>query len=237
MNSPETQKEVKRIRKIVGDRKLILSIDRLDYTKGILQRLEAFDCFMENNPEYMEKITLILLAVPSRTKVENYRLLKIQVDELVGKINGKYGIIGWVPIWYLYRSLSFHDLVALYNVADVALVTPIIDGMNLIAKEFIATKVDTMGVLVLSEMAGAANELGEAIIVNANNQKEIVEAVKKALLMPEAEQKERNILMQKRLERYNVVRWASDFVDSLSHIKKVQHELGARKLPLILEKI
>jgi len=120
----------------LGNRKLILSVDRLDYTKGIPQRIEAFDLFLEENPEYKEKVTLVMVAVPSRTGVEAYMLLKKEVDELVGRINGKHGTIGWLPVWYLYRSLSFNLLAALYCVADVALVTPLRDGMNLIAKEF-----------------------------------------------------------------------------------------------------
>lgn len=229
-HAPEVQREKKRIGEIVGERKIILSIDRLDYTKGISKRLETFDLFMEQNPEYKEKVTLILLAVPSRTGVEHYMLLKKHVDELVGRVNGKHGTIGWMPVWYLYRFLPFHNLVALYDVADVALITPLRDGMNLIAKEFIATKTEGRGVLILSEMTGAAKELGEAIIVNPNNEEEVAEALKEALIMADEEQIERNRIMQKRLQRYNVVRWASDFMDELSHIKKLQHELSARRL-------
>ncbi|KPL00530.1 MAG: trehalose-6-phosphate synthase [candidate division Zixibacteria bacterium SM23_73_3] len=230
VDDPEVQKGIQRIRKKMGDRRIILSIDRLDYTKGIVQRLEAFDLFLENNPQYKEKVTFILVAVPSRTGVEHYAQLKNRVDELVGKINGKHGTIGWVPIWYLYRFQPFHSLVALYNVADAALVTPMRDGMNLIAKEFVATKADGKGVLILSEMAGASKELGEAIIVNPNNLEEVAQALKEALTMPREEQIERNRIMQKRLQRYNVVRWGTDFVDALSNIKKIQMELSVRKL-------
>jgi len=221
----------KKIRKKVGNRKVILSVDRLDYTKGIPQRLEAFDYFLEKNPEYKEKITLILLAVPSRTKVVQYKVLKQLVDELIGRINGKHGTIDWMPVWYLYRTLPFHSLIALYSAADIALVTPLRDGMNLIAKEFIATKTDgNQGVLILSEMAGAAKELGEAIIVNPNNYDEITEAIKTALAMSNEEQVEHNEVIQDRLKRYNVERWAKDFMDSLADIKKHQQQLRARKL-------
>jgi trehalose 6-phosphate synthase/phosphatase len=157
------------------------SFTKRNNTKGISKRLEAFDLFLEKNPEYTERVTLILVAVPSRTGLEHYMLLKKQVDELVGRVNGKHGTIGWMPVWYLYRLLPFHNLVALYNVADVALTTPLRDGMNLIAKEFIATKTDGKGVLILSEMAGAAEELGEAVIVNPNNEEEIAEALKEAV--------------------------------------------------------
>ncbi len=227
---PEVKNKVNRIRRKAGSHKIIVSIDRLDYTKGVLQRLEAFNSFLEKYPEYKEKVTFIHASAPSRTKVEHYQLLKKQVDEIVGKINGKYGTIGWVPVWYLYRSLPFNDITALYNVADVALVTPLKDGMNLIAKEFIATKADGKGVLILSEMTGAAKELGEAIIVNPNNKEEIIESLKKALEMSDEEQIESNMIMQKRLQRYNVKRWARDFIDGLSHIKVIQQQLRARRI-------
>lgn len=230
VHKPEVQKEINKIRKKVGDRKIILSVDRLDYTKGILQRLEAFDLFLEKNPEYKEEVTLILVAVPSRTGVDHYVQLKRQVDELISKINGKYSKIGWIPIWYLYRFLSFNNLVPLYNVANVCLTTPLRDGMNLIAKEFIATKTDSKGVLILSEMAGASEELGEAIIVNPNNIEEIAEALKTALSMSEKEQVRRNEIMQTRLKRYTAERWANDFMDSLYYIKKIQQDMIAKRL-------
>jgi len=224
------QDEIKQIRDEVGERKIIFSIDRLDYTKGILKRLESFDLFLDNNPEYEEKVTLILVAVPSRTGVEQYELLKKQLDELVGRINGQHGKIGWVPVWYLYQFLPFRTLVALYNIADIALITPLRDGMNLIAKEFIATKLDGKGVLILSEMAGAAREMGEALIINPNDKVEVANALKEALTMPEEVQIENNKLMQERLRRYNVVRWAEDFMDGLSSIKEIQQELYGTKL-------
>jgi len=227
---PEVKKRLTTIRKKVGNRKVIISIDRLDYTKGIIQRLEAFDLFLSQNPEYKEKVTLILVAVPSRTGIEDYMDLRKQLEGLVGRINGEHGVLGWVPVWYLYRFLPFERLVALYNIADVALVTPLRDGMNLIAKEFIATKADGKGVLILSEMAGAASELGEAIIVNANNKEAIIGAIKAALEMSIEEQNERNRLMQKRISRYTVTRWVHDFVESLSNVKKTRRELSVRKL-------
>lgn len=221
-NNPIIKKEINRLRIKLGNRRTILSIDRLDYTKGIPQRLLAFDAFLDMNPQYREKITLVLVAVPSRTKVEHYRLLKKELDELIGQINGKYGTIGWVPIWYLYRSLPFHKLAALYNVSDVCLVTPLRDGMNLIAKEFIATKIKGKGVLILSEMAGAAHELCEAIIVNPNDRESITNALKEALIISDEEQRRSNKIMQERLQRYNVVRWAKDFMEGLSNIKTLQ---------------
>jgi trehalose 6-phosphate synthase/phosphatase len=227
---PQAQAERKRFRKKLGDCRVILSVDRLDYTKGIPQRLEAFSMFLDRNPKFKRKVILVLLVVPSRIRVEHYIQLKKQLDGLVGEINGKYGTIGWMPVWYLYRSLPFHPLAALYSLADVALVTPLRDGMNLVAKEYTATKADGKGVLILSETAGAAQELGEAIIINANNQEEIAEALVKALEMPEQERIERNRTMQKRLRRYDVVQWANEFMDKLLSTKKLQQEMEAKAL-------
>jgi len=228
--NPKAQAERKRFHKKLGDCRVILSVDRLDYTKGIPQRLEAFSMFLDRNPKFKRKVILVLLVVPSRTKVERYIKLKEQLDGLVGEINGKHGTIGWMPIWYLYRSLPFHSLAALYSLADVALVTPLRDGMNLVAKEYTATKTDGKGVLILSETAGAAQELGEAIIINANNQEEIARALAKALEMPEQEQIERNRIMQKRLRRYNVKQWANEFIDKLLSTKKLQQEMTEKGL-------
>jgi trehalose 6-phosphate synthase/phosphatase len=229
-HSPQVRREATRVRKTIGGTKLILSIDRLDYSKGILQRLEAYDAFLQRNPEFKGKVTLLLVAVPSRTQVEHYRLLKQHVDELIGKINGEHGSIDWAPISYLYRFVRFPVLNALFSVADVALITPLRDGMNLIAKEYLASKADAKGVLILSEMAGASKELGEALIVNPNDKEELVAALKEALSMPEEEQIARNRIMQKRLQRYNVKRWAEDFVERLLSVKEHQTALGARML-------
>ncbi len=234
-NDPEVRKEIGKIRKKIQDRRIILSIDRLDYTKGIPQRLEAFDIFLDKNPEYKGKVSLILVAVPSRTKVEHYTALKRQVDELVGRVNGKHSMIGYTPVWYLYQFQTFPKLTALYNIADIGLITPIKDGMNLIAKEFIAAKSNGKGTLILSEMAGAASELGEALNVNPNSVEEMAEAIKEALLMSEEEQMERNKIMQRRLQQYNVIRWAVDFMDRLTQMKKLKEELGARSLTPVLK--
>ena len=224
-SEPSVKKEITKHLKKIGERKIVISIDRLDYTKGILQRLEAFHLFLDKYPEYHEKVTLILVAVPSRSKVETYRQLKHQVDEFVGRINGEHGTIGWIPVWYLYRSFPFTGLSALYSIADVALVTPFRDGMNLIAKEFIANKEDGSGVLILSEMAGAAHELGEAIIINPNNAEEIADAIHDAMILPEEEQIKRNREMQKKLKRYDVSRWAEDFMDKLIQAKELQGKM------------
>jgi len=230
VQEPRTKAEITKFRKRLGGRKVILSIDRLDYTKGIPQRLKAFDAFLDRNPEYKERLIFIMIVSPSRTEVGDYALLKRQIDELVGAINGKHGTIGWVPIWYLPHSLPFHSLIALYNIADIALVTPIRDGMNLVAKEYLATKRDGRGVLILSETAGAATELGEAIIINVNNEEEVVQALEKALAMPEGEQRRRNRMMQRRLQRYTARRWAEEFIDRLLYTRKLQQEIKAKEL-------
>ncbi|MFW5752348.1 MAG: bifunctional alpha,alpha-trehalose-phosphate synthase (UDP-forming)/trehalose-phosphatase, partial [bacterium] len=210
------QQAMKRFRNQDKEKRVILSIDRLDYSKGIPNRLEAYEHFLEKNPKYREKVILIIVAVPSRTNVEHYQLLKKNVDELVGRINGRFGTINWVPIWYHYRGFQFERLTELYNQADIGLLTPIRDGMNLIAKEYIACKTDNEGVLILSEMAGASKELGEALIVNPNDNKEIANAILEAIKMPRKEQIRRNQVMQKRLERYNVESWAQDFMHNLN---------------------
>ena len=227
---PEVDKEVEKLDVSFRDRKVVLSVDRLDYTKGILRRLEAFGLFLERNPKYKEKLTFVLVVVPSRTMVARYALLKRQIDEMVGAINGKHCTIGWTPIWYMYRSVPFHELVALYRRADVALITPVRDGMNLVAKEYLASRTDGRGVLILSETAGAAKELGEALTINVNNDDEIVTALEDALVMSDAEQGERLRIMQRRLRRYNVKRWAEDFIEALLATSKLQEEMGVRTL-------
>ncbi len=222
--------EVKSRCKTQDDCRIIISIDRLDYTKGIPQRLKAFDHFLDMYPEYKSRVTLIMLAVPTRTTVVDYRNLKQYVDELVGRINGKHGTIDWMPIWYLYRSLPFEKVVSLYNIADVALVTPLRDGMNLVAKEYIAARKDGLGVLILSEMAGAVREMGEAIIVNPNSMQDVAEAIYEALIMPESEQVERNAVMKKRLSRYDITTWQRDFISSLDKLKVQQDNVETKKL-------
>ncbi len=224
------QKEFNNFKKRAHGYKVILSVDRLDYTKGIPQRLEAYDEFLRLHPEFREQVILILVAVPSRTKVEHYELLKTHIDELIGMINGKYGTIGWSPIWYLYRALPFPALNALYNLADVCLVTPIQDGMNLIAKEYIASKEDGTGVLILSEMAGAAKELVESIIVNPHDLEEVTEALVKALKMSDDEKIQQNRAMQSRLRRYTVNRWGHEFIERLEEVKKHQQDLLSNEL-------
>lgn len=225
------KEKVKRIKsRMGGEYRTILSIDRLDYSKGIPQRLEAYDHFLENNPQYREKVLFFLVVVPSRTQVEHYKRLKHEIDNLVGKINGKYGTLAWDPIRYLYRSFVFEDLVSLYDLADVLFITPLRDGMNLIAKEYIASKSDERGVLILGEMAGTAKELGEALIINPNDVESTSRALRTALEMPEDEQAARIRKMKGRLKRYDLERWIKDFLDRLDQIKRIQHNMISKEL-------
>jgi trehalose 6-phosphate synthase/phosphatase len=212
------------------DLKVVLSVDRLDYTKGILNRLQGYELFLEQNPQWQKKVVLALVVVPSRVGVEQYQEIKRQIDELVGRINGKFGGVGWTPVLYQYRYLPFEPLVSLYASSHVALVTPLRDGMNLVAKEYLASRTDKTGVLIISEMTGAAKELTEAVIINPNNVHEIAAALRTALEMPEAEQIRRNESMQDRLIRYDVVRWADDFLSQLPAVKAEQVRLRARRL-------
>lgn len=226
----DVQLEIDRHLSRDGNTSLILSIDRLDYTKGIPSRLLAFEYFLEKYPEFKGKVRLVMLAVPSRSDVPQYQLLKNEVDQLVGRINGKYSNIGWTPIWYFYRSLPFDNLIDLYSSCDVALLTPLRDGMNLVAKEYIACREDQTGVLILSEMTGASQEMSEALLINPNNYEEVADTIKQALEMPESEQVSRNKALQKRLKRYNVERWASDFMEALNEANQNKEEQKIRKL-------
>lgn len=217
-------------RALAPDAKFILSIDRLDYTKGIAKRLEALEYFLEKYPEYNEKVRLIMLAVPSRENVPQYQQLKKEVDELVGKINGKFSTATWVPVWYFYRSLPFEELIELYTSCEIAFLTPIRDGMNLVAKEYIASRTDQTGVLILSEMAGVAQEMNDALLINPNDYNQMAEALKTALEMPLEEQISRNQILQKRIKRYNVEKWASAFMEALNSTTQLKEEKLTRFL-------
>lgn len=227
-SGPEVEEEYQKLKSSFQDYRVILSIDRLDYSKGIINRLQGYEAFLDKYPEWREKVILLLIVVPSRIGVDQYQQMKRQIDELVGEINGRFGNIGWTPILYQYKYFSFNQLVALYKASDLALITPLRDGMNLIAKEYIATRTDQTGVLILSEMAGVVKELGEAIIINPNHIEDIVTALVEALSMSHEEQIRRNCFMQKRLSRYDVVRWAEDFINELVTVKKEQLDYAAR---------
>jgi trehalose 6-phosphate synthase/phosphatase len=236
--SPEALEREVHYRISLGDQKLILAIDRLDYSKGIPQRLKAFELFFERYPQYRDKISLIMVVVPSRDQVGKYKELKEEVDRLVGRINGRFGKINWTPIHFFYRSFPLEELSAFYRMADVALVTPMRDGMNLVCKEFIASKINKKGVLILSEMCGASKELSDAILINPNDIDQIVEAIHRALTMPEEEQILHITNMQNSLRRYNITHWVDLFMTSLKNIKEAQGGMQTRKMDeLSLEKM
>ena len=226
----DIQCERQEVKSTLADVKVVLSVDRLDYSKGIARRLEGFELFLESNPEYLGKVVLLMIVVPSRIGVRQYDRMKRQIEELVGKINGRFGQLGWTPVVYQYRYVPLPSLMALYTVSDICLVTPLRDGMNLVAKEYIATRSDGTGVLVLSEMAGSVKELPEAIIINPNDRGEIAQALKDALETPLEEQTRRNRIMQNRLRRYNVKRWAGDFLGALVGAREMQNRIEAKLL-------
>lgn len=221
----ETKKELDRLKdKIDKGTRIILSVDRLDYSKGLPERLKAFDRLLQKNPEYKEKVTLILIVAPSRTQVQTYADLKNEVEILVSMINGKHGSIGWVPVWFFFQPFNFYELSALYSKASALLVTPLRDGMNLVAKEYVAGNKDMKGAVVLSETAGAARELSEAIVVNPNNIDQIADGLNSALRLTDEEKTAKNKLMRRRLERYNVEHWAKDFMEKLKEVRVYQDE-------------
>jgi len=219
------QKIAKEQIKTFGNHKLALCVDRLDYSKGIIHRLKGFSLFLEHYPQYKGEISLVMVVVPSRDNVDRYADLKMKIDEMIGAINGTYSSLDWQPVYYFYRPFPFDELMALYHNAHFALVTPLRDGMNLVAKEYVAAKRDNPGVLILSEMAGAASEMFEAIIINPNDIEQIEGALLEAMLMPLTEQSSRLSKMQKRIQRQSVNKWAQDFVIELDTINSKNSEL------------
>jgi trehalose 6-phosphate synthase/phosphatase len=212
----------------MNNRKIIFSVDRLDYTKGVHNRLKAFDYFLQQNPGYHNKIVFILVIVPSRDTIPKYMERKRLIDELISNINSKTGNINWIPVIYQYNHLEFEEIMALYSACDLALITPLRDGMNLVAKEFIASRQDKKGVLVLSEMAGAARELTDALVINPNDVVEMAQKIKEGLEMPVVEQATRLETMQKRIATYDIHAWAEDFVHEMEQIKRRQQSFQIR---------
>ena len=220
-SDPEVIKQREQIQNNFRDKKIIFSVDRLDYTKGVTHRLAGFERFLDQHSEWRGKVVFILVIVPSRQIISKYNERKKLIEERVGRINGKYSTLEWQPIIYRYSNLSFPDLCALYQSADVGLITPIRDGMNLVAKEYVASQHDK-GVLILSELAGAANEMGEAIQVNPMDKEELAQSIHTALTLPAEEQKQKMHTLQKRLRDYSVFHWVNDFLKQLDEIKEYQ---------------
>lgn len=221
-NNAKVNKEKDSIRKNFGDKKIIFSVDRLDYTKGITHRLSGFERFLQLHPEWKEKVVFILVVIPSRQIISKYGERRKMIEEQVGSLNGKYSSLSWQPIIYRYNHLSFVELCALYQASDMGMITPLRDGMNLVAKEYIASR-EEQGVLILSELAGAANELGEALLVNPMDKNEVAQAILSGLIMPVEEQRTKIQILQKRLKEYTVIHWVNDFLKQLDEIKDYQN--------------
>ncbi len=228
--SKESDLRVAELREKCVGQKVIFSVDRLDYTKGLINRLRGYELFLKNNPPWHGKVVFIISVAPSRIGVDSYQAMKLELEQTVGRIVGDFGNVQWTPLIYQFRNLTFDEIVPLYRLCDVALITPLRDGMNLVAKEFIASRPDQTGVLILSEMAGAAKEMGEALIINPFHREDFARALEQALTMPVEEQVRRNKLLQERLRRYNVVRWADDFVQALLSTQKTEAARRARAL-------
>jgi trehalose 6-phosphate synthase/phosphatase len=219
------------------NQKIIFSVDRLDYTKGLEYRLDGYEQFLTNYPEWQEKVVFIFNVVPSRDAIQTYSDRKGKIEEKVSTINGKFSTLHWQPLIYRYNHLTFEELCALYQVADVALITPLRDGMNLVAKEYVASCIDK-GVLVLSELTGAANELSEALLVNPTDIDEVAGAIDAALEMPLIEQRSRLSYMQRRLANYDILKWVADFLQTLIETKKEQEIVKVNLLKEdVIEKI
>lgn len=227
---PAIVKEKEKIKEHLLSAKLIFSVDRLDYSKGLLYRLKGYETFLERYPQFHSKVVFNMVVVPSRDSIERYKEMKKEIEFTVGRINGKYSSLSWRPIIYQYKSLHLNELIALYDLSDVGLITPLRDGMNLVAKEYIASQVEHLGVLILSEMTGAAAELNEAIVINPFDNNEMAEAICHALEMPSEEKKSRLLRMQNRIESYNVFTWAFDFFNQLREVKLYQNMMSVRFL-------
>lgn len=228
----EVLANVNSLKETFHDSKMILSIDRLDYSKGILQRLQAFDMLLQRNPEYLENVVLYMIVVPSRDTVAQYKDLRDEIDKLVGNINARYRTLNWTPVNYYYRSFPVEMLSALYNMAEVCLISPMRDGMNLVCKEYVASRTNNTGVLILSEMAGAAKELIDALIVNPNNVGEVYRAMIEALNMPLNEQERRMQAMRDVVSKFNIKHWVKIYMEKLGEVKQMQDSMQAKHIGL-----
>ena len=212
--SPEVAEKARELHRLLPRRKLVLGIDRLDYTKGITLRLRAFQHLLERHPEMRGRVSLIQVVVPSREDIPQYHRMKSEIEQLVGRINGAFARPGgWVPVWYEYRSLTRQELLAYYRAADIALITPLKDGMNLVAKEYCACSIEEDCVLILSEFAGAAEQLaGGALLVNPYDVEGVAEMIRTAHAMPEDERVARMRTMRRSIRRHDVFWWVDSFL-------------------------
>lgn len=227
-SSPEVTRMAAQLRAQLPNRQLLLGVDRLDYTKGVPHRLEAFRDALTRYPELRERVTLVQVLVPSREDVPSYHELKARIEGLVGEINGQFTRPGgWVPIHYVFRPLALIDLMAYYRAAEIALVTPLKDGMNLIAKEYCACSIEEDCVLVLSEFAGAAAQLQNgALLVNPYDVEGTADAIRQAFVMPLAERKARMRSLRRSIRKQEIFWWADSFLRAA-----IAKDLSAFPLP------
>ncbi len=210
---PEVEERVAMIRSRYADRQIVLGLDRLDYTKGIPERLRAFANLLERFPEVRGRIHLFQVVVPSREEIPKYEELRVEIERLVGNINGRYAEVGWVPVHYFYRSLPSVELLAIYRASSIALITPLKDGMNLVAKEFCACSPDEDSVLILSQFAGAAAQLGRAaLVVNPYDVEQTADAIYNAFRMTQSERRYRMRKLRRNIRTQNVFWWVDSFM-------------------------
>ena len=232
--SDEVEQRVRLLRREIGPYQVLLGIDRLDYTKGLLERFLAFEHALEKHPTLIEKAMLFQLVVPSREKVPEYAALKREIDRTVGRINGRFSTPSWEPIRYLYNTVDPVELTALYRLADVAVVTPLCDGMNLVCKEYIASQVDEHGVLVLGEMAGAASQLSEwALLVNPYDIEGTADTIARAVTMRQPQRCERMQALRHIVAETNVFRWAESFISAMRTPETLDQQSAPEYLPHI----
>jgi len=220
--SERVRERAARIKRALRTPHVILGVDRLDYTKGICERILGFERFLEDNPKFRRQVTLVLIAVPSRTRVADYAQLKREADEQIGRVTGRFSSEGWAPIRYLYTQFGPEELIAHYEASDIGLLTPLRDGMNLVAKEYIASHPDDDGILILSEFAGAAEELTEALLVNPYDIDQIAARIKDALTMPPEVRAERMAALRRRVRTNDLERWSSIFLDALDEARRTR---------------
>ncbi|MEM5788889.1 MAG: trehalose-6-phosphate synthase [Syntrophobacteraceae bacterium] len=212
---PDTVERAKTIRANLPNRMLIFGVDRLDYTKGIPNRLNAVDKALERYPELRRKITLVQVIVPSRETIKEYGRLKREIERMIGEINGRYTEVGWTPITYIFGSLSRAELVSYYQACEMALITPLKDGMNLVAKEYCASNIHENGVLILSEFAGAAASLQHgALLVNPYDVDGVADAIYQAFRMKPAEKRDRMKTLRRSIRKHDIYRWVASFLEA-----------------------
>lgn len=216
-----TERRARQLRDTLRGQAVVLGVERMDYTKGIAERLQAMERLLERQPDLHGKITLIQLVTPSRNDVVAYQEKKREIDEIVGRINGRFSDGIWMPIRYQYRPFSPFELMSYYRAADIALVTPLRDGLNLVAKEYVASRIDSDGVLILSEFAGAAWQLSDALLVNPYNIDNMAYVLELALNMPKDEQRQRMKAMQARIRAQDISWWSNEFLDRMNEMPSI----------------